>query len=152
MREEDLKISYEDNKEIYIVDLEKIKKMCYNGLEMNGFEKALSILISRNKEEALNISKGNDMLEEVYKNMEELNMNEVFLGMYDKEEENKKMMNSMKLEGIEEGLQEGIEKGLEAGEKNKSIEIAKNMIEKNIEINIISEVTGLSIEEIENLK
>jgi len=57
MMEEDLKISYEDNKEIYIVDLEKIKKMCYNGLEMNDFEKALSILISRNKEEALYLSK-----------------------------------------------------------------------------------------------
>lgn len=152
MMEEDLKISYEDNKEIYIVDLEKIKKKCYNGLEMNELEKALSILISRDKEEAREISENNDILKEVFSNMEELNMNEVFLGMYDQEEENKKMMNSMKLEGIEEGLQEGIEKGLEAGEKNKSIEIAKNMIEKNIEINIISEVTGLSIEEIENLK
>ena len=63
-------------------------------------------------------------------------MNKVFLGMYDEEEENKKMMNSMKLEGI--------------GQRN--IEIAKNMINKNIDINIISEVTGLTIEEIENLK
>ena len=140
MMEEDLKISYEDNKEIYIVDLEKIKKMCYNGLEMNNLEKALSILISRNKEEALNISKGNDMLEEVYKNMEELNMNDVFLGMYDQEEENKKMMNSMKLEG------------LETGEKNKSIEIAKNLIELNISIDDIIKATGLTKEEIENLK
>ena len=140
MMEEDLKISYEDNKEIYIVDLEKIKKKCYNGLEMNEIEKALSILISRNKEEALKISKGNDMLEEVYKNMEELNMNEVFLGMYDQEEENKKMMNSMKLEG------------LETGEKNKSIEIAKNLIELNISIDDIIKATGLTKEEIENLK
>ena len=55
---------------------------------MNIFEKALSLLVSRNKEEAKELSRGNDMLEEVFNNMEELNMNEVFLGMYDKEEEN----------------------------------------------------------------
>ena len=136
MMEEELKLAYEDNKEIYVVDLEKIKNKCYNRLEMNEFEKALSLLVSRNKEEAKDLSRGSDMLEEVFNNMEELNMNEVFLGMYDEEEENKKMMNSMKLEGI--------------GQRN--IEIAKNMINKNIDINIISEVTGLTIEEIENLK
>ena len=140
MMEEELKLAYEDNKEIYVVDLEKIKNKCYNRLEMNEFEKALSLLVSRNKEEAKDLSRGNDMLEEVFNNMEELNMNEVFLGMYDEEEENKKMMNSMKLEGLEEGI----------GQRN--IEIAKNMINKNIDINIISEVTGLTIEEIENLK
>lgn len=140
MMEEELKLAYEDNKEIYVVDLEKIKNKCYNRLEMNEFEKALSLLVSRNKEEAKDLSRGNDMLEEVFNNMEELNMNEVFLGMYDEEEENKKMMNSMKLEGLEEGI----------GQRN--IEIAKNMINKNIDINVISEVTGLSIEELENLK
>ena len=140
MMEEELKLAYEDNKEIYVVDLEKIKNKCYNRLEMNEFEKALSLLVSRNKEEAKELSRGNDMLEEVFNNMEELNMNKVFLGMYDEEEENKKMMNSMKLEGLEEGI----------GQRN--IEIAKNMINKNIDINIISEVTGLTIEEIENLK
>ena len=119
---------------------------------MNEFEKALSLLVSRNKEEAKELSRGNDMLEEVFNNMEELNMNEVFLGMYDEEEENKKMMNSMKLEGLEEGIEQGIEQGLKTGEKNKAIKIAKNMINKNIDINVISEVTGLSIEELENLK
>ena len=126
--------------------------MCYNGLEMNSLEKALSILISINKEEALNISKGNDILEEVYKNMEELNMNEVFLGMYDQEEENKKMMNSMKLEGIEEGIEKGIEQGLEAGKEEEKIEIAKNLIELNISIDDIIKATGLTKEEIEKLK
>ena len=152
MMEEELKLAYEDNKEIYVVDLEKIKNKCYNRLEMNEFEKALSLLVSRNKEEAKELSRGNDMLEEVFNNMEELNMNEVFLGMYDEEEENKKMMNSMKLEGLEEGIEQGIEQGLKTGEKNKAIKIAKNMINKNIDINVISEVTGLTIEEIENLK
>ena len=38
------------------------------------------------------------------------------------------------------------------GEKNKSMEIAKNMLKENVEKTLISKVTGLSLEEIENLK
>ena len=47
--------------------------------------------------------------------------------------------------------EEGKEEGLKEGEKNKSIEIAKNMLKLNIDINIISQSTGLSITEIEDI-
>ena len=61
-----------------------------------------------------------------------------------------------KLEGIKEGVEkgklEGIKEGIETGEKNKTISMAKNMKSKNIDINLISEITGLSIEEIRKLK
>ena len=57
-----------------------------------------------------------------------------------------------KLEGIREGKLEGIKDGIETGEKNKTISMAKNMKSKNIDINLISEITGLSIEEIRKLK
>ena len=57
-----------------------------------------------------------------------------------------------KLEGIREGKLEGIKEGIETGEKNKTISMAKNMKSKNIDINLISEITGLSIEEIRKLK
>ena len=54
--------------------------------------------------------------------------------------------------GREEGLKEGIKEGLNKGLKEKSIEIAKNMLKLNIDINIISQSTGLSIKEIEQIK
>ena len=44
------------------------------------------------------------------------------------------------------------EEGREEGLKEKSIEIAKNMLKLNIDINIISQSTGLSVEEINKLK
>ena len=47
----------------------------------------------------------------------------------------------------EEGLKEGIEKGKLA----EQISMAKTMKSKNIDINLISEITGLSIEEIKKL-
>ena len=51
----------------------------------------------------------------------------------------------------EEGITEGIEQGIEQGEKNKAISIARNFKKSGIDIKIISENTGLSIEEIEKL-
>lgn len=44
------------------------------------------------------------------------------------------------------------ERGKKAGEENKQKEIAKKMLEKNIAIDVIIEVTGLSKEEIEKLQ
>ena len=52
-----------------------------------------------------------------------------------------------KKEGREEWLKEGEKKGL----KEKSIEIAKNMLKDNVDINIISKYSGLGINEIEKL-
>ena len=47
----------------------------------------------------------------------------------------------------EEGIKEGIEKGIE----KEKYSLAKNMKEKNMDINLISELTELSIEEIKKL-
>ncbi|WP_300754099.1 Rpn family recombination-promoting nuclease/putative transposase [uncultured Brachyspira sp.] len=51
----------------------------------------------------------------------------------------------------EEALKEGIEQGIEQGKKQQQISIAKSFKNAGIDIKIISENTGLSIEEIENL-
>ena len=52
-----------------------------------------------------------------------------------------------KKEGIEIGFQQGIEKGIE----KEKYSLAENMKNKNMDINLISELTGLSIEKIKNL-
>ena len=53
--------------------------------------------------------------------------------------------------GRKEGRDEGIKVGIEKGEKNKSIEIARNMLKRGYNITEISELSGLSIEEIKKL-
>ena len=55
-------------------------------------------------------------------------------------------------EAREQGVEEGIEKGIEKGSRNKQIEIAKNLLLATMETDFIVQVTGLSAEEIENLK
>ncbi|ELV04506.1 Rpn family recombination-promoting nuclease/putative transposase, partial [Brachyspira hampsonii] len=51
----------------------------------------------------------------------------------------------------EEGRKEGRLEGIKEGIKENQILTAKNMKNKNMDINLISELTGLSIEEIKNL-
>lgn len=53
--------------------------------------------------------------------------------------------------GFMEGIKEGKKVGFEEGKKEKQIEIALKMHEKNIDLGIISSITGLSIEEIEQI-
>ena len=53
--------------------------------------------------------------------------------------------------GVEQGIREGIKQGREQGEKNKQLEIAKKMKEEKMPIEKIEKITGLSVEEIENL-
>ena len=54
-------------------------------------------------------------------------------------------------EGREQGKEEGLQQGLEQGIKQSKIEIAKKSLEKNLPLETISEITGLSIKEIQEL-
>lgn len=55
-------------------------------------------------------------------------------------------------EGLAEGRAEGLAEGLAEGKAEAQKETAKKMLEKRIDIETISEITGLSKEEIEELK
>ena len=57
----------------------------------------------------------------------------------------------MESHGFELGMEKGREEGREEGEHNKSIQIAKSMKDKGFDIATISELTKLSLEEIEKL-
>ena len=56
-----------------------------------------------------------------------------------------------KVSAIENAEEKGIEIGKEIGEKNKAIEVAKNLIEAGVDIEIIIKSTGLESVEIEKL-
>ena len=61
------------------------------------------------------------------------------------------MLKREREEGIKEGIEKGIEQGIEKGIKENQILVAKNMKNKNMDIELISELTGLDIKEIEKL-
>ena len=53
--------------------------------------------------------------------------------------------------GYNEGRKEGIEEGLKKGKKAEKKSIAQNMLEMKIDKEIILKVTGLTMDEIENM-
>lgn len=53
--------------------------------------------------------------------------------------------------GREAGLEAGLEAGREAGREAERLQIAKVMLEKNLDIETISLITGLSVEQIKNI-
>ena len=137
-----LKIDDIESFEIY---LPNFKEICYH--KANEEDISLSLFICSSYSE-MRTKTNNPKDIEIIEELERLAMNEDFLFDYDAEEERKKMENSLRKEGIEEGIEIGINQGI----NQEKIEIAKQMLSKNIEIKTISECTGLTIEEIESLK
>ena len=82
-------------------------------------------------------------MEEYVKESIKASMDEEVIGLYDKELH----LEKLRLSELKEAKEKGIEKGIE----QEKIDIAKNMLSKNIDISVISECTGLSKEEIEKL-
>ncbi|NLZ83551.1 MAG: hypothetical protein GX915_07795 [Clostridiales bacterium] len=61
-------------------------------------------------------------------------------------------LENLRIQGVEEGLEKGIEKGLEQGIKKEKMDIAKVSIKKGLAIDLIAEITCLTIEEIMYLR
>ena len=54
--------------------------------------------------------------------------------------------------GLEEGMEKGMEKGREEGREEGRVEAAKNMLADEISIDLVAKYTGLSIEQVKQLK
>ena len=55
------------------------------------------------------------------------------------------------LSAEEKGLKKGIQQGLTEGERKAKLEIAKSSLKNGLSVDIVSQITGLSLEEIKNL-
>ncbi|MDR0616357.1 MAG: Rpn family recombination-promoting nuclease/putative transposase [Synergistaceae bacterium] len=55
-------------------------------------------------------------------------------------------------EGLQKGLEKGLEEGLEKGLEEGLTKVARNLLKKGIDINLIIEATGLSREDIDKLR
>ena len=64
----------------------------------------------------------------------------------------KNSIDTAKREGKEEGLAEGMEKGIEKGMNQRSLEIARKMLAKGMDVATVMEITGLSKSQLLQLK
>ena len=54
-------------------------------------------------------------------------------------------------EGLVQGLEQGLEKGLEQGRNEERLQLIRKMVSRGMTPDLISDITGLSIEEIDTL-
>jgi predicted transposase/invertase (TIGR01784 family) len=80
----------------------------------------------------------------IIQELERLGMNDKFRDEYDVELVNRTLMESLKDKGYNVGFNDGNLQGKK--------EIARNLLRENIDINIISKTTGLSVDKILDLK
>jgi predicted transposase/invertase (TIGR01784 family) len=95
-------------------------------------------------------------MEKYVKDSKEASEQDEVIGMYNEEIHKEKLrlaeIDEFRELGREEGLKEGLKRGHEEGSLEKSIETAKKMLQDNLDLNIISKYTDLSIKEVEKLK
>ena len=150
-------------KRVYVCIAKAIEKY-YNNSKLTRFEKILVILNVTSKKELYKIAKGDEVLMDMAKKIDELNMDEGIIGLYD-EVKMKKAMHDYDIEealengkniGKEQGINIGKEQGISIGEARgaleKAKETAKNMLKDNVPINTIIKYTGLSQKDIKTLE
>ena len=83
--------------------------------------------------------------------IEKLKLNDEFNAWYNAEKVEEKCRNSAYSEGYSEGYTKGADNGITLGEKNKQLEIAKNLLALNVDKDTIINATGLSLNELEEI-
>ena len=140
------KIQDKENKEfvnnflIYEINMDYYLNLWYNKNEQQVNIYKYLIMLNLEENDLKEISKKDKVVTKYMEELVKLNKNPEFREYMSKEEDERKIQNSLLNESYKEG------------EITKSKEIAKNMLSKNIDINAIIECTGLTKEEIENLK
>ena len=105
------------------------------------------MMIASSYEEMREIANGNEEALYIVDKLERLNEDDKFRTDYNVELVRRKEINSARLDGYDDGYDVGKAEGLEEGKKT----IAKNLLKKGVSLEIVSESTGLSIEELNKL-
>ena len=129
---------YSNKIRIINIYLPNIRKKDYNKLKL--YEKLLLIFNENDNQLLKDLSKGDEIMEKYVKESKEASEQDEVIGMYDKELHDEKLRLAENDEYREKGFKEGIK------------ETALKLLQKNIDLNIISECTGISLEELKKLK
>ena len=130
------------------VNLKLIREKYKRELELSKLEKELVILTLTKVDEIDKLAEGDEELMEVAKELKRLTNDAYTIGLYDEEEERRRIENSIKITAKEQGLKQGIKQGFEQGAKEREKSIAKNLLEIGIPTNDIIKATGLSKKQI----
>ena len=129
---------YSNKIRIINIYLPNIRKKDYNKLKL--YEKLLLIFNENDNQLLKNLSKGDEIMEKYVKESKEASEQDEVIGMYDKELHDERLRLAENDEYREKGFKEGIK------------ETALKMLQDNLDLDIISKYTELTIEELKSLR
>ena len=141
---------YVKNFIIYEINMDYYDKIWYSKNEDEIKKNQYMIMLDLDKKELKSMPK-DKIVDKYITNVTIVNDDPEFQKYMSEEEDKKKIQNSLLSEAKEEGISQGIEQGYTSGINDGIKQTAKSMLNKNMSIEDISDITGLSIEEINKL-
>ena len=119
------------------INLKKLDNGCYNSYEeVNKFFKFFTLDKEKDLEE---LSKGDEILMEACEHLKSLSHDSIPMSKLEEKELDEYCQRLAIMDAKNDGI------------KQRNIEIAKKSLEQGLDVDVISTITGLSIEEINNL-
>ena len=129
--------------EKYHLSYKKALRKYLNGKKLSKLEKYLVILPLRNKKDLDKVSEGDDILMEAVKEIKRMTYDLDKVGLYDIEEDRKRLEKT--------GLIAAEERGERRGLKQGKMETAKNLIAMKLPLKDVAKATGLSENQVRKL-
>ncbi len=145
---------YVKNFIIYEINMDYFDKLWYSKNEEEIKKNMYLIMLNLDKKELEAMPKDirDKIVDKYITNVTIVNDNPEFQKYMSEEEDKRKIQNSLISEAKNEGYTSGVNYGISQGISEEKVNIAKNMLKKNVSMEDISDITGLSIEEIKNIK
>ncbi len=134
---------YIKNFYIYEINMEKLKKIWYDKNELEIEKNKYLLMLDMEIKDIKKLPK-DKVVREYMEKIEKLNNDPMFINWITKEKDEQMIKNTQLYNATQNGLNLGIEQ--------RNIEIAKNLLEQNIDISVIMNATGLTKGEIESLQ
>ena len=134
---------YIKNFYIYEINMEKLKKIWYDKNELEIEKNKYLLMLDMEIKDIKKLSK-DKVVREYMEKIEKLNNDPMFINWITKEKDEQMIKNTQLYNATQNGLNLGIEQ--------RNIEIAKNLLEQNIDISVIMNATGLTKGKIESLQ
>ncbi len=152
-------IIFSDKLKIVEIDVVSFYELCYtNGTldNLSDFEKIMGLLGCRTKEQEKLFEHEKGIIEKIMRKAEKYRDDSEMIEMYDRDKVIASMYEKDKRESIKNAVEIAVnettkEVTKEVAKKEKQ-DIARNMLKENADIEFISKVTGLTIEEVNQLK
>ena len=145
-----------DVMELHFIEIPKLRKLENSEDISDMLEAWITFIESPTSELIDKLEMSSDEIKEAKEELLRLSGNDKERERYEKRFESLLEQNSLLANAERKGLQKGIEKGkkegLKEGAKKEKFEIAKNAIDNNLDDNTIKIITGLSLEEITELR